>query len=554
MKYYAYIRKSSEDKKRQIQSIPKQYEWCKKEAKRRGINIVNFFEDSSSAHKLNRQGFKDMIFAIEKSKEPIGIITWKISRLARNPIDEGVIKYAFMRKKVIHILARDREYRENENQIIMGVDFGQATQYSIELSKDVKEGMDKKVVAGFRPVKAPYGYLNDPIGLKGEKKIFADKKYFKPIQQFLKLFSTGAYTVPELQKKMTKEGILSRTNRPFSLSTLYLILKRRFYCGEYYWRGRIIKGKHRPMISVKEYEKNQQLLGREQKISENKYQNYYSGFITCSKCQSSITGYSKVKHNRKKGISVYHYLKCVNKNKKCLQKPLTRKIIDEQVLLILQGLTLPKSVVGLVLEKLKENHEEEQNHDTKKLQRLKIRMAEIEQEKVILGEKLVKGIIKDELYTKMNQSLEDEQLVSERKIEEQKQLNEFDLAKAKKLFEFGYYAQKHFHSGSFEIKKLILKTIGSNFFVNDKKLSVELNKGFAIVEKIKHLFDAENGRIELNYNRSSKGLKPVFGSGILEWSDTREQLRTFFQESVDIETNFKDWFLEPMNKIIEQCI
>ena len=134
MKYYAYIRKSSEDKKRQIQSIPKQYEWCKKEAKRRGIKIDTFFEDSSSAYKLNRQGFKDMSYAIEESKEPIGIITWKISRLARNPIDEGVIKYAFMRKKVTHILARDREYKENENQIIMGVDFGH---YKPRLAKSV---------------------------------------------------------------------------------------------------------------------------------------------------------------------------------------------------------------------------------------------------------------------------------------------------------------------------------------------------------------------------------------------------------------------------------
>ena len=195
MKYYAYIRKSSEDKKRQIQSIPKQYKWCKTEAERRGLKIAKFFEVSSSAHKLNRQGFKDMISSVEKSEEPIGVITWKISRLARNPIDEGVIKYAFMRKKITHILARDREYRENENQIIMGVDFGQATQFSIELSKDVKEGMNKKVSSGYRPVKAPYGYVNDPIGLKGEKKIFVDDKYFNPIQQFLKSFATGIYSV-----------------------------------------------------------------------------------------------------------------------------------------------------------------------------------------------------------------------------------------------------------------------------------------------------------------------------------------------------------------------
>ena len=38
MRYFAYIRKSSKEKNRQVQSIPKQYEWIKKEAIRRGIN------------------------------------------------------------------------------------------------------------------------------------------------------------------------------------------------------------------------------------------------------------------------------------------------------------------------------------------------------------------------------------------------------------------------------------------------------------------------------------------------------------------------------------
>jgi len=264
MKYFAYIRKSSEDKKRQIQSIPRQYEWCKKTAKHRNITIERFFEDCNSAHKLHRHHFQEMIDAIEHSSEPIGIIVWKISRLARNPIDEGVIKYAFMRGKIKHIIARDREYKEQESQIIMGVDFGQATQFSIELSKDVKEGMNKKISKGYRPTKAPYGYVNDPIGLKGDKKVFPDGKYFKPIKEFLKSYSTGIYSVPELQKRLTQQGVLTRNGKPLSLSSLYLILRRRFYCGEYLWNGEIYKGKHKPMISVEEHERIQVLLSRPQ--------------------------------------------------------------------------------------------------------------------------------------------------------------------------------------------------------------------------------------------------------------------------------------------------
>jgi DNA invertase Pin-like site-specific DNA recombinase/cell division protein FtsB len=540
MKYYAYIRKSSEDKKRQIQSIPKQYKWCKTEAERRGLKIDKFFEDSSSAHKLNRKGFKDMISAIEKSKEPIGIITWKISRLARNPIDEGVIKYAFMRKKITHILARDREYRENENQIIMGVDFGQATQFSIELSKDVKEGMNKKVSSGYRPVKAPYGYINDPVGLKGEKKIFVDDKYFKPIQEFLKSFATGVYSVPELRKKMTEKGIFARSNRPFSNSSLYLILKRRFNCGEYYWQGKLIKGKHKPMITVEEYEDIQFLLGRDQKISQSKYQNYYSGFIKCSNCKSCITGYSKTKLNRFKGVSTYHYLKCVNKDKNCTQKPLTRAVIDNEVLLILQGLTLSESIIDFVLVKLEEVQEQEENQDAKKIQLLKRRNTEIENEITVLGEKLIKGIVKDDLYMKMNKKLEEEASLVLQKIKNQEKQTELDFDKVRSLFEFTLHAQEKFQSGSFEQRKKILNIIGSNFLINGEKLSIELSLAFSIIKKIKHLFDLENRRIELDYNRSSKGLKPVLCTDSLVWSSLRERLRTYFLENIDIESTLEN--------------
>lgn len=170
MKYYAYIRRSCEDKKKQIQSLPKQIEWCRKKARSRGIKIERFFQDTRSASKLGRTGFREMMELVEQSDEPVGILCWKISRLARNPIDEGAVKYAFIKGKIKHILAGDREYREGENQIVMGVDFSRSTQFSPELSKDVKEGMAKKNDKGWRPCRAGLGYLNDPVGLKGEKK------------------------------------------------------------------------------------------------------------------------------------------------------------------------------------------------------------------------------------------------------------------------------------------------------------------------------------------------------------------------------------------------
>ncbi len=528
MKYFAYIRKSSEDKKRQIQSIPKQYEWCKTESKRRNIKISRYFEDSSSAHKLHRKGFKKMINTIEKSEEPIGIITWKISRLARNPIDEGVIKYAFIRGKIKHIIARDREYKEHESQIIMGVDFGQATQFSIELSKDVTEGMNKKIANGHRPTKAPYGYLNDPIGLKGEKKVFVDDKYFKPIQQFLKQYSTGIYSVPELQTKLIEQGIFARNGKPFSLSTLYLILKRRFYTGEYLWNGQIKKGKHKPMISVETFEKIQSLMNRKHKPSQNKYQNYYSGFITCNHCQSAITGYSKTKNNKKKGLSVYHYLKCgKRKDKNCPQIQLTRSELDKQILFILKNLEIPEKITVFILKHIEVLIRKEHANISRDLGKLQREFNELDGEIEVLGRKLIKGVISDEMFTKINQKLEKEQFAVSEKLKCLKSGNNKELEKLKRIFQFLNSAPQKFAKGSYEMKKLILSTISSNFSLNNGKLSLELSKAFSIVQKSKQFYSPDNRMFEPRFTRTTKGLKPVLSDDILVWSAWREELRSF---------------------------
>lgn len=535
MKYFAYIRKSSEDKKRQIQSIPRQYEWCKKTSQFRDIKISRFFEDSNSAHTLYRKGFKEMVEAVEKSEEPIGIVTWKISRLARNPIDEGVIKYAFIRGKIKHIIARDREYKEHESQIIMGVDFGQATQFSIELSKDVKEGMNKKVSSGHRPTKAPYGYLNDPIGLKGEKKVFVDEKYFKPIQQFLKSYATGVYSIAELQEKLTLQGVFARNGKPFSLSTLYIILKRRFYCGEFMWIGKVKQGKHKPMISIEEHERIQSLLIRSQKPSQNKYQNYYSGFITCAHCKSSITGYSKVKNNRFKGLTTYHYLKCTKKKvKNCSQIQLTRTEIDRQISIILENLIIPKKIIDFILEHIEITVSKEQLKSSHRLGELQRKLNELDNEITTLGRKLTKGIMSDELFIKMNNTLENEQKLIAKKIKHHHSKNTNEIGKLKEIFSFLDSASEKFRSGSYEMKKLILGTIGVNFVVNDEKLSVELSKGFSILQKAKEQFLIKNRWVEPNLSRSAKGLKSKNGTDTFVWSAWWIELRTYLIENEEI--------------------
>lgn len=526
MIYIAYIRKSTKGKNRQIQSIPKQYAWVKREAERRGIKIVFFFEDSKSGHKLGREGFEKMVQMIEKSDVPVGIITWKISRLSRNPIDEGIIKYAFMRGKIKHIIARDREYKEGESQIIMGVDFGQATQYSINLSKDVKEGLQKKVEQGYMPNKAPYGYVNDPYGEKGKRKIMIDPVYFKPIQRFLKAYLTGVYSVPQLQKIMThKWNVRNRLGKPFSTATLYFILNRRFYCGEFLYNGKIKQGKHKPMITIDEFEKIQSLLHGTQKVSENKYQNHYSGYISCGYCESAITGYGKEKHNKNKGICTYHYLRCTRSKKQpCKEKNISRNKIDKQFIELLETISLPKEITDFMIEHFHKDQIKDRDTVTYQQRNLQKEYNKLESEIEILGRKLAKGVIKDELFTAMNQQIEKEQSLIKIKIKKLTAKN--DIQKIKDTFSFLATAKDKFIQGTFFEKKMVLKTIGSDFSLKDGNLIPKLHKPFLVIQKHRKHLSLKNIAIEPQKNRSTNKLTMDSEGEIKGWYRVLELLRT----------------------------
>ncbi len=526
MKYVAYIRKSTEGKNRQVQSIPKQYEWVKKEAERRGVKISLFFEDSKSGHKLGREGFEKMVKAVEESKVPIGIITWKISRLSRNPIDEGIIKYAFMRGKIRHIISRDREYKEGESQIIMGVDFGQATQYSINLSKDVKDGLHKKIEKGYMPNRAPYGYLNDKYGEKGRRKIFPDPVYFKLIQRFLKEYLKGIYSVPELQKMMTNDwGIKSKGGKPFALGTLYKLLENRFYCGEFVYNGKIRQGKHKPMISVVEFERIQVLLGKPLKTSVNKYKNHYSGCITCGDCQSTITGYSKVKKTKVKGETVYHYLKCTRSKKNpCNEKNIGRKYIDNQFIELLNSIELSKEITSFLIKAFcKKNKQEKKEIEYKKRQ-LRKKHTELETELETLAKKLSKGIIKDDLFVTMNRRIEKEQSDLRKQVVDLDSGDNFQ--KINTFFLFLKRAKEKFINGTLHEKKKVLTTIGSNFVLKEGKLFVDLHKPFVVLQKHRKHFRIRNEQIELDNNRYEKGLKADLSNEFETWCCVIERLRT----------------------------
>src|ERR1017187_1473547 len=166
--YFIYCRKSSEAEDRQVLSIESQTRELEQLAEKLNLPIVEILNESMSAKAPGRPVFNEMMQRLYRD-EAAGIICWKLDRLARNPVDGGSIIWA-IKQHGIKVMTPAQSYaREDDNIILMYIEFGMAQKYVDDLSKNVKRGMRAKAEKGLYPNLAPPGYVNDRTKQQGER-------------------------------------------------------------------------------------------------------------------------------------------------------------------------------------------------------------------------------------------------------------------------------------------------------------------------------------------------------------------------------------------------
>src|SRR5580704_14285194 len=109
IKYFLYIRKSTDDMKHQVLSLPAQENEMDSLSKREGLHIKHLFEESRTAKEPGRPIFNEMLDRIERG-EANGILCWDIDRLYRNPIDEGRVRWLLQNGIIASIRTPTREF------------------------------------------------------------------------------------------------------------------------------------------------------------------------------------------------------------------------------------------------------------------------------------------------------------------------------------------------------------------------------------------------------------------------------------------------------------
>ena len=363
MRAIIYNRKSTKDKEdQQVLSIQGQKEENARKVHQGSYTLVAEYDEEQTAKSPGRPLFSEMMARIE-SGEADAIVCWRLNRLARNPIDGGRIQWLLLRGILKAIITSEKIYLPSDNVIQMSVEFGMATQYSIDLSKDVLRGMRQKAALGWKPGRPPLGYMRDDAGLKGAKIVREDPERFPLVRLMWEELLSRAFTVPQIWERAVERGLTQPGSRlhpepkPLHLSTLYKTFTNPFYFGEFEWEGKTWTGRHRPMIDVRDFDRAQAILGRDGKPRNRVNENPYSGILRCGECGAMIVMDLKSKFVKSENLTRdYHYFRCA-KNRtamSCTQRgSLRRKEMEEQLTRLIDAAELPQSIIEWSLRKLR---------------------------------------------------------------------------------------------------------------------------------------------------------------------------------------------------------
>ena len=515
-KYFIYTRKSSESEDRQVLSIESQINELKELAKKRGLFVSEVFSESKSAKEPGRPVFNNMIKRIYTG-EAKGIICWKLDRLARNPVDGGSVIWA-MKQKDLEIVTTSHIYSyQEDNLILMYIEFGMAQKYIDDLSKNVKRGLKTKVEKGWKPGLAPIGYLNNKYSDKGDKRITKDPERFHLVRKMWDLMLSGTYTPPKIAEIANNSwGFRTRKlkrigDKPLSRSAIYRMFTNPFYFGMFEYNGQLYRGNHQPLITVEEYDTVQRLLGRKGQPRAKCRSFSFTGMIKCGECGSAITAeekhqlicpsckfkFSRLHYDRcpRCGTLIekmkdptlldYTYYHCTKrkKGKTCSQPSIRKEDLEKQVIQCLSNIEISEKFKNWALRYLKEISDKETDTRTTIYQSLQNAYNKAQKElDRLLGLKL-RELITDEEYLRKKGELLKEQKALKEKLEDTEHRAGHWLELSEKTFIFAHYARKWFEKGTLEDKKIILDTIGSNLILKDKKLFIDNKKPFFFIKK-----------------------------------------------------------------------
>ena len=512
-KYFLYARKSSESEDRQVASIDAQVNALQKIAQQEGLEIIEIMTESQSAKAPGRPIFGQLLARIAKG-EAQGILCWKLDRLARNPVDGGSISWMLQSSNIQHIRTHDRNYLPSDNVLMMQVEFGMANQFIRDLSVSSKRGLMAKAERGWYPTYSPIGYIHNPLRKKGDKEILPDPERFELVRSMFLEVMQGASVSKVLDHYVDHLHLRSKRGNKMGLSTFYRILRDPFYYGRFeYPKGSYqwFTGKHKALISKSEFDMIQSRLDKPHKTREKEYTFRYRGALLCGECGAMVTAENKTKVQKNGVTRHYVYYHCTKrKDKNCTQKAVQEMEIESQIHEILKTIVLPSDFVKWALDCIRSDSQKHEYESMKKVTQYQMQLSKVQKISDGLIEMRAGNEISEQEYIVKRKKLAQEKEELTQIIQGLQESTDDWFGRVEKTFDFAENAPKVFQNGSDQDKRELLSLLGSNLYLYDKKVTIELKKPFEFIQNLGKVIQSEIGMFEPHNSVSGTNKKEAF--------------------------------------------
>lgn len=350
-----YIRVSTERQAKEGYSVPAQKENLTNYANSKEWNTYDIYADEGISGKNieDRPEVKRLITDIKNKKVDV-VVLYRFDRLTRDMSDtEEIIKLIQNFGIEVHKISGgvvDVSTAVGRFQVrIEGAVAQLEREQTVERVKfafvqKVKEG--KSLCSGT----TSYGYdrpkhqeiqtinKNESKIVKRIFKMYIEGKTFTEIADLLNAEGISTKKRGRIQKRRFKDEKYT-INSVWQPKTIRLILSNITYIGgvrygigkEYGFEE--LNGKHKPIISIKQWNKVQEKLGKIPKITrvkQTKDNVYYSGTLICGICGQVLTT-QQTKRTKKDGSVIIHYgYRCLNREKNlCTALGMSHRKVEE---------------------------------------------------------------------------------------------------------------------------------------------------------------------------------------------------------------------------------
>ncbi|WP_373466069.1 recombinase family protein [Streptomyces sp. V3I8] len=314
-------------------SIPAQRVACRRKADQLGLTVVDeYIEPGKSATEMTKRvAFQEMLTRVRNSRDVDYIIVYKLSRMARNRLDDAIVM-ADLRKRGITLISATESIDDSPvGQLMHGILATFNEYQSRESGADIAYKMGQKAKNGGTLGRAPLGYLNVFDRSEGReiRTVAVDPERAPFVQVAFELYATGEYTLADLASELYDRGLRTRATvrypaKEVSVSKLSDMLRDRYYIGYITYKGEEIKGRHQSLIEESLFERVQDVIEARAVAGERRrvHHHYLKGSLFCGRCkQKSVMQRMILQRTVNRRGSEYFYFFCRNRQEDACDAP-----------------------------------------------------------------------------------------------------------------------------------------------------------------------------------------------------------------------------------------